>query len=143
MTGEVEVCVVGLPWAVLAALGNYGGEEIIDAVEPYFSAENEQVRSAAYTSLRRIDDPKAMETLFYHYETEEASYVKIAAMNAVKDMPISKETNEFAVRKLINSGNDDIQQEALVNKLGEGLKKYPKNEDVLRQFLQRDLPIHV
>ena len=44
----------------LEATGNYGGADVLDNIEPYFSHPEEQIRNSAYYSLRRMDDPKAV-----------------------------------------------------------------------------------
>ncbi len=121
----------------LAAIGNYGGEEVIDAIEPYFSSEDENVRASAYDALRRMRDPKAAETLARHYETEASHEVRIAALRTLKAMPPVPEGVNWASRTVLVT-EEPREQELLVNVVGENLRDHPENEKTLRELLKKE-----
>ncbi len=121
----------------LAALGNYGGEEVLDAVEPYFSSENEEVRSSAFDSLRRMKDPKAAETLAKHFETESSPKVRSVALRTLKSMPPTSEGVTWA-NKTVRVTESPEEQELLVGVIGENLKDHPDNEKTLRELLKKN-----
>jgi len=121
----------------LAALGNYGGEEVIDSLEPYFSSENEEVRSAAFDSLRRMKDPVAAETLAKHFETETSVKVRVAALRTLKSMPPTAEGVTWA-NKTAAVTEEPEEQELLVGVIGENLKEHPENEKTLRELLKKN-----
>jgi len=121
----------------LAAIGNYGGEEVIDAVEPYFSSENEDVRASAYDALRRMKDPKAAETLAKYYEKEASPKVREAALRTMKSMPPTSEGVKWASQTVLKT-EEAKEQELLVSVIGENLKTYPDNENVLRELLKKN-----
>ncbi len=121
----------------LAAIGNYGGEEVIEAIDPYFSSENEDVRASAYDALRRMESPEAVKTLANHYETEEAPKVRIAALRALKSMPPVSEGVKWA-GKTVMTTEEPKEQELLVNVVGENMKDYPENENILRELLNKN-----
>jgi len=121
----------------LAAIGNYGGEEVIDAVEPYFSSENEEVRSSAFDSLRRMKDPVAAETLAKHFETESSPKVRVVALRTLKSMPPTSEGVTWANKTVMKTEAPE-EQELLVGVIGENLKDRPENEKTLRELLKKN-----
>jgi hypothetical protein len=121
----------------LAALGNYGGEDVIDALEPYFSSEDERVRGAAFDALRRMEDPKASETLAKHFETESSPKVRVAALRTLKSMPPTSEGVAWA-NKTVAVTEEPEEQELLVTVIGENLKEHPENEKTLRELLKKN-----
>jgi len=121
----------------LAAIGNYGGEEVIDAVEPYFSSENEDVRSSAFDSLRRMKDPVAAETLAKHFETESSPKVRVVALRTLKSMPPTSEGVTWANKTVMKTEAPE-EQEILVGVIGENLKDHPDNEKTLRDLLKKN-----
>ncbi|RKZ84926.1 MAG: hypothetical protein DRR19_17090 [Candidatus Parabeggiatoa sp. nov. 1] len=70
----------------LGAISNYGGEDLLDAVTPYFTVPDEKVRAAAYGSLRHMEDSRAVEMLTTHYESEESPKVRAAAAKTRSQM---------------------------------------------------------
>jgi len=71
----------------LEAIGNYGGSDVLENIEPYFTHPEEHIRSAAYDSLRRMDDPKAVELLERSFKNERSFEVKKAALQTLASMP--------------------------------------------------------
>lgn len=123
--------------ATLAAIGNYGGEEVIDALEPYFSSESEEIRASAYDALRRMKDPKAAETLAKYYEKEDSAKVRETALRTLKSMPPTSEGVKWASQTVLKTG-EPKEQELLVSVIGENLKTYPDNEKVLTELLKKN-----
>jgi hypothetical protein len=122
---------------ILRAISNYGGAEVLDDIDPYFTAADQEVRTSAYDALRRMDDPAAIEVLAEHYATEQDPKVQLAALRTLTSMPPTKEGVEWA-RKEVLVVDLEKGQESLVKVLGENLKKYPENEAVLRQMLKQN-----
>jgi len=121
----------------LGALGNYGGEEVLNAVEPYFTAENERVRAAAYGSLRHIEDSRAVETLTTHYASEKSPAVRAVAAKTLSKMTPSEAGITWAGQTVLTSSAPK-EQIPLVEVLGKTLEDYPNNENTLRALLKKN-----
>ena len=121
----------------LEAIGNYGGSDVLDNIEPYFSHPEEQIRSSAYDSLRRMEDPKAVELLAKSFEKESSFEVKKAALQTLASMPPTNETVELA-QKLVMKVDTRKEQLPLVKVLGENLGTHPENVKHLRNVLNNN-----
>jgi hypothetical protein len=121
----------------LGALGNYGNEEVLEAVEPYFTVENEKVRAAAYGSLRHIDDPQAVEILTTHYAKEKSPAVRVAAAKTLSKMTPSEAGITWAGQTVLTT-DAPKEQIPLVEVLGKTLETYPDNEAHLRALLKKN-----
>jgi len=121
----------------LGAISNYGGEEVLDAVKPYFTAENERVRAAAYDSLRHIEDSRAIEMLTTHYESEKSPAVRAAAAKTLSKMTHSEAGITWAGQTVLTT-DAPKEQIPLVEVLGKTLETYPENETHLRELLKKN-----
>lgn len=121
----------------LGAIGNYGDANLLETIQPYFQAEQPQVRAAAFESLRRMQDPRAVETLTRHYAHETSANVRAIAAKTLSKMPISHESIAWAGKTLLQS-NASKAQIPLVELLGKTLETYPENEARLRALLQKN-----
>lgn len=126
----------------LNAIGNYGGADALPGIDPYFSDPVQEVRIAAYESLRRMNDPRAVDALAQHYSEEESPKVRLAALEVLSRMPPSGRAIKWARSELPNV-RDPEGQEALVKVLGESLTEYPESEQALRDVLATQPPIRV
>jgi hypothetical protein len=122
----------------LGALGNYSGTEVLDIVEPFFTAENEKVRVSAYEALRHVETPQAVTMLTTHYEAETSLAVRTAALKSLSEMTPTVEGVEWANKTVLNVETPQ-EQVPLVEVLGKTLDTYPNNEQTLRTLLQKDL----
>jgi hypothetical protein len=122
----------------LGAIGNYGGEDVLDAVEPYFTAKDERVRASAYSALRHVEAPRAVDMLATHYETETSPKVRIAAVKNFSKMTPTLEGVNWANKTVLKT-DAPKEQIPLVEVLGETLEDYPDNEGTLRALLKKDL----
>lgn len=118
---------------LLQSLGNYGGSEILPNVDPYFNHANINVRAAAYDSLRRMDDPQAIETFIRHYQQEPSPQVRRSALFYLSKMQPNDNAMTWAREELIRL-NEPKSQALMVEILGKHVKKYPDNERTLRAF---------
>jgi len=121
----------------LSAIGNYGGEELIDDIEPFFGALNEKVRAAAFNALRRMDNPEAVKTLARHYETETSPNVRLTAAATISRMPATSEGVAWAGKTVLKT-DAPKEQEFLARVVGKNLKEYPENEETLRELLKKN-----
>lgn len=119
----------------LEAMGNHGGEQLLDAIEPIFASDDVEMRATAYFAMRRMDTPEAAQTLINNYEKENVQPVKTAAMESLAQMPPSDSTMTWARNELLQP-LDPSSQKALVAYLGHNLVNYPQNEQALRALLQ-------
>lgn len=121
----------------LGAVSNYGGTDMLDSIQPYFEAEQEQVRAAAYGALRRMDDPRAVETLAAHYATETSPAVRATAAKVLSKMPPSPASIAWASQTVLNSEAAQ-EQIPLVEVLGKNLESYPDSKTQLKTLLQKN-----
>ena len=121
----------------LGALGNYGGEDVLDAVEPYFAVENERVRAAAYDSLRHTENSRAVEMLTTHYASEKSPAVKATAAKTLSKMTPSEAGITWAGKTVLTT-EETKEQIPLVEVLGKTLEDYPSNENTLRELLKKN-----
>ncbi|MBF0232580.1 MAG: HEAT repeat domain-containing protein, partial [Desulfamplus sp.] len=124
--------------AVLNAIGNYGGSDIIDDITPFLSSDQEEVRGAAYTSMCRMDDPSAVELLINSYYREESPAVQKSAIKSLSSMPVTEDGIKFAKEEVLKSDNSDIQI-PLIKLIGKNLNQYPENEKVFRELLENQI----
>ncbi|OQX24197.1 MAG: hypothetical protein BWK80_22055 [Desulfobacteraceae bacterium IS3] len=120
----------------LSAIGNYGGSEILNDITPYFSSSDERVRASAYDAIRRMDAPEAVGLLAKSVKTEESPKVREKAFTTLAEMPPTSAGVELAKKEVLSVENPK-EQEPLVKVIGENLKTYPQNEQVLRDLLQK------
>ena len=121
----------------LGAVSNYGGADMLDPIQTYFKADNEQVRAAAYGALRHMDDPRAVEILASHYATEESPAVRAAAAQALSRMPPSPVGIAWAGQTVLSS-DAPKEQIPLVEVLGKNLETYPENAAKLKALLEKN-----
>ncbi|MDM8564113.1 HEAT repeat domain-containing protein [Candidatus Halobeggiatoa sp. HSG11] len=123
---------------ILGAIGNYGSAEVLDAVEPYFTAKNEGVRASAYDALRHVEAPRAIEMLTTHYEAETSPNVRAAAVKNFSKMTPTLEGVNWANKAVLKT-DASKEQIPLVEVLGKTLEDYPDNEGTLRALLKKDV----
>ncbi|MCP4351801.1 MAG: HEAT repeat domain-containing protein [Desulfobacterales bacterium] len=121
----------------LAAVGNYGGEDMIDDIEPLFGSQNEKVRAAAFNALRRMDAPEAVQTLAKHYEKETSPEVRVTAAATLSRMPPTAEGVNLACKTVLKTDAPG-EQEFLARVVGKNLEDYPENESTLRELLKKN-----
>ena len=67
------------------------------------TAENEKVRASAYSALRHIEAPRAVDMLTTHYEAETSPKVRIAAVKNFSKMTPSLEGVSWANKVVLNT----------------------------------------
>ncbi|MBF0258618.1 MAG: HEAT repeat domain-containing protein [Desulfamplus sp.] len=120
--------------AALTAIGNYGGSELLDDISPLLSSSEEDVRVAAYSSMRRMKDSSAVELLIKSYYNEDSPKVQKSAVKTLASMAVTEQGIKFAQQEVVKTDNYELQI-PLVKIIGENLKTYPENEKVLRNVL--------
>ncbi|NQZ11417.1 MAG: HEAT repeat domain-containing protein [Algicola sp.] len=120
----------------LLAIANHGDSALIDDIKPYFSAQDNSVRIHAFTALRKMQGPQAIETFIKHYEQQSDIKVKIAALAVLAKMPSSSRSMEWAQKQIVNT-KDAQGQQLLVKFLGDHLQAYAQNEGILRDMLKQ------
>lgn len=123
--------------STLSAIGNYGGSEVLKDIAPYFSSSDESVRASAYDAIRRMDAPEAVDLLAKAVSTEQSSKVREKAFTTLAEMPPTSAGVELA-KTTVSAVDNPKEQEPLVKVLGENLKTYPQNEQVLRDLLRKN-----
>ena len=122
----------------LGAIGNYGGVEMLDTVEPYFTHKNERVRASAYDALRHMESPDAVEMLTTNYEAETSPNVKVSAVKNLSKMTPTFEGVTWDDKAILKT--DALKEQMpLVDMLGKTLEDYPDNESTLRTLLTKDI----
>lgn len=133
------------PWdeeMALLAIGNSGNAEALDAVAPSFRSDNAGVRAAAFSSLRKMEDPRAQMVFIHQYQEERSTSVRVAALRALAQMPLVPQALDW-VRERALATTDEKEQIALVNVLGKTLPADRHNEITLRQILTTKAPTTV
>ena len=133
------------PWdraMALRAIGNYGNADVLDDVAPFLTDPNPDVRSAAYWSLRRVDDSAAAEMLMTAFDEEGDANVRSTALRTLTQMVPTAGGMEWAKWEL-TAVTDSAEQIALAQYLGNALPKYPQNAIALRQLLETNPPTAV
>ena len=121
----------------LGAIGNYGGAEVLDEIQPYFTLDDEKVRIAAYGALRHIEDPQAVSMLTTHYPDEESPAVRARAARTLSQMKPTAEGVAWASSTLLKI--DAVKEQLpLVEVLGKSLDQFPTNESGLRALLKQN-----
>jgi hypothetical protein len=123
--------------AALSAIGNYGGSDALDAVEPYLSDGDENVRSAACKALRRMTTPMAAEALMEVYAGEASPDVKETVVRTISTLPITPRSRAWAARQIVSTDNPN-EQAQLVDMLGNSMNVFPENENSLRALLAKN-----
>jgi len=126
----------------LRGIGNYGNADLLDAVAPFFHSDDANVRAAAFSALRKMDEPRAQAVLIEQYQQESAGGVRLAGLDALQRMPLAPPTLDW-VREQALSTTDEREQIALVNVLGKTLPADRGNEVTLRQILATNAPVGV
>ncbi len=121
---------------VLESIGNYGSETMIETVDQYFESSERQLRSHAYSVFRNMNSQKSSEALIKHYQTEKDDYVKISALKVLAKMQPNETNMAWARGEIFNFSRPEGQL-ALVSFLGDNLKKFPENEQILRSFAKK------
>ncbi len=121
----------------LNAVGNCGGEDMLDNVEPFFGSENPGVRAAAFNALRNMESPSVLETLVSHYETETVPEVREAALKTLSQMPPTSKSVNW-VNKTALKTEAPTEQGYLAQVLGKTMKDHPDNESTLREMLGKN-----
>ena len=128
--------------ATLNAIGNYGGAELIGDISPFLSDPQADLRVAAYNSLRRIDDPDAVDLLIQSYYDEPSAKVQKIALQTLTTMPVTEQSIKF-VRTEAGKSDSPALQKPLVKILGDNLPQYPENEKFLRMLLKEETGIEI
>ncbi len=123
---------------LLTAIGNYGGKDALEAVDPYLSDPHPLLRASAYTALRRMRASEALETLKTHFQTETSAKVRKAALESFSEMPATDAAMAWARSEMLAAVRTG-EQVQLAEVLGENIKTYPENERVLRQLLEKQI----
>ncbi len=123
----------------LTAIGNSGNDALLDTVKPYLDSPEEQVRTAACESMRRMDSPAAQEQLIQAYGQDRALPVRESALRALAQTPVNPATASWA-REAVLVAPTPSDTVGLVNLLGKTLVRYPHNDEALRALLATNPP---
>ena len=117
-----------------SALGGTGSGVQLPAAPPAGVTESPRLRVLAYRAFRRLESKAAFEKLVALAEREPNPDVKRQALKVTLKMPQSDWRNAWAAESVARQ-QDPVIQQALVQILGTGLRKYPTNRTVLQGLL--------
>lgn len=119
----------------LTALGNVGDlAKVLPLTAAYFSDEDPDLRRRAFHTYQKAVGDEAFSDFAVRYEAEKDIDVKRTASSIADLMPPSQARNQWAAKQVFATG-DTLIRDRLVQILGNGLRRFPENENTLSELL--------
>ncbi|MDM8568155.1 HEAT repeat domain-containing protein [Thiotrichales bacterium HSG1] len=125
---------------VLRSLGNTGRTDLLPTVEPFFNAENPEIRAVAYKSLRHADDTQSREKLVTALREDKELHVRSATLETLVKRPDNKKSVDAVRQQVVNEQNEGLRVEML---RFIGANKTPKVVETLQQQLETETSRHM
>jgi len=127
---------------VLRSLGNTGRTDLLPTVEPFFEAENPEIRAVAYKTLRHADDAQSREKLVTALREDAELDVREATLETLIKRPDNNQSVEPIRQQISNEPNEGLRTEML-RFIGANKTNNPKVVETLQQQLEIETSRHM